>query len=668
MAFVVPSTFTAIDKMTAPMRKMGKGVKGFARVTNNALNRVDRAAIRATRSINSLTGGFGVFIGTAAAFEVVRNGINIIADYEQANANLAAVTQVSDRQLNQLKDSSFALGASTKFTATEVAGLQTELGKLGFTVPEILDSTSAVLSLASATNTDLAQTATQVGAAIRAFQLPTSESARVADVFAASISKSALDMTKLDVAMAQIAPVAKQFGFSIEDSVALMGKLADAGFEASTIATSTRSILLNLADSNGKLARALGQPARNLTEVTSGMIKLRDSGIDLASMLELTDKRSVAAFANFLEGAEGINDLSLAMSRAGGTAERMARQQLDTLNGRLAILNSAYQGLLLQQDKSNTGFLESLKLTVDVAAEVLNLASGVSKTTDVLDDQQKKVRVLAERTMFFLKIAKNLLIIYGIWKAGTIALTAVTTIYNTVIKAQAVLTRAVTVAQWAWNVAMSANPIGAIIALIVALSATVAVAVSHWETWGAALALFMGPLGLLLSMLQELRLGWDKIKAAFKKGGFIAGIKAIGLTLLKALIKPMEQLITIIEDFTGLNLGGKVLRAATASIERSINQLAGTANFAPMRGPLAPAPLSPPLLSQITLPPITEPINLPGLERQLFNQQIENTTEMQGNITISVKDDQDRLNVDASEVSENIDVKVQRGFTFSNAE
>lgn len=668
MAFVVPSVFTAVDKITAPINKMDRGIRGFARRTNNAFNRVDRAAIRATRSINSLTGGFGVFIGTAAAFEVVRNGINIIADYEQANANLAAVTQVSDRQLRQLKDSSFALGASTKFTATEVAGLQTELGKLGFTVPEILESTGAVLSLASATNTELAQTATQVGAAIRAFQLPTSESARVADVFAASISKSALDMTKLDVAMAQIAPVAKQFGFSIEDSVALMGKLADAGFEASTIATSTRSILLNLADSNGKLARALGRPARNLTEVTSGMIKLRDSGIDLASMLELTDKRSVAAFANFLEGAEGINDLSLALNRAGGTAERMARTQLDTLQGRLTILNSAYQGLILQQDKNNTGFLTSIKLIVDVTTEVLSLAGGFAKSNSELNTQQKRIRSLAERTMFFLNIAKKLLVVYAIWKAGTIALTTATTIYNTAIKAQAVLTRALTIAQWAWNAAMTANPIGIIIVLIGALAASVALAVSHWDTWGRALAVFMGPLGLLLSMVQELRLGWDKITAAFKRGGIISGLKAIGLTLLKAVLKPMEQLLTIIQDFTGLDLGLTGARAVNLAIERGLNELAGTANFAPIQGPLAPAPQAAPLLSQIALPPPTEPINLPGLQRQLFNQQVENTTQTQGNITISIKDDQGRLNVDASEVSENIDVKVQRGFTFSNAE
>lgn len=669
MAFQVPSVFTAIDKVTAPTRVMSRSVSRFSLISSNSLNRIDRSAIRALRSINRLVGGFGLFLGTAAAFQVLGGAINVVADYEQANANLAAVTQVTTRELNQLKDSSFALGASTKFTATEVAGLQTELGKLGFTVPEILNSTAAVLSLASATNTELAQTATQVGSALRAFQLDASEAGRVADVFAASTSKSALDMTKLDVALSQIAPVANQFGFSIENTVALMGKLADAGFEASTIATSTRSIILNLADSNGKLAKALGQPARTLPEVTKAFGELRDRGIDLASMLNLTDKRSVAAFANFLEGSESINKLSKELDNAGGTAQRMADTQLNTLQGRLAILNSAYQGLLLQQDKNNTGFLASIKLIVEVATEVLSLAGGFAKATDELNRHQRRVRSLANMTIRLLKIVKAIIIVYVTWKALVISTTIAMKAYNIVLLLtvrRTALVRLMTIrlaASWkALNVIMAANPIGLIIAAIAALAVGIHVMTNNWNEWGAAVSLSLGPLGLLISFLQSIEKHWDLVGKSFQRGGFIGAIKAIGLVIVDAFLFPMQQLLEIIKDFTGLDLGVEATRTARNIALRRLDELAG---LSPVVGPVTPVAPPPSPLANITLPPPTEPIDLPSLQTQLFGDQ---QTNVGGKIEISVKDDEGRLNVDASQVSENVDVKVQRGFSFSTEE
>ena len=65
-------------------------------------------------------------------------------------------------------------------------------------------------------------------------------------------------------------------------------------------ATATRNILLNLADGSGKLAKALGGSVNTLPELVAGLKKLREQGVDLNTTLELTDKRSVAAFNAFL--------------------------------------------------------------------------------------------------------------------------------------------------------------------------------------------------------------------------------------------------------------------------------------------------------------------------------------------------------------------------------
>ena len=59
--------------------------------------------------------------------------------------------------------------------------------------------------------------------------------------------------------------------------------------------------------------------------------------------------------------------------------------------------------------------------------------------------------------------------------AWTATITALTTAWNTVQKVA-------TVAQWAWNAAMSANPIGLVIAAVIALIAVVALIIANWDT------------------------------------------------------------------------------------------------------------------------------------------------------------------------------------------
>jgi hypothetical protein len=109
-----------------------------------------------------------------------------------------------------------------------------------------------------------------------------------------------------------------------------------------------------------------------------------------------------------------------------------------------------------------------------------------------------------------------------------------------------------TVAQWALNIAMDANPIGAIILIVMALVAAVALIIKKWDDWGAALSLFMGPLGWVIALVQSFRKHWDSISDAFSKGGIVAGIKRIGLVLLDALLYPVQQLLELLAKIPGL--------------------------------------------------------------------------------------------------------------------
>jgi tape measure domain-containing protein len=101
------------------------------------------------------------------------------------------------------------------------------------------------------------------------------------------------------------------------------------------------------------------------------------------------------------------------------------------------------------------------------------------------------------------------------------------------------------------NFLLTANPIGLIIVAIGALIGLIAAVIVKWDEWGAALSFFMGPLGMIISLFQSIRRNWDMIKKSFSEGGIIEGFKAIGKTILDAVLYPIQKVLDAVAAFTG---------------------------------------------------------------------------------------------------------------------
>jgi len=115
-------------------------------------------------------------------------------------------------------------------------------------------------------------------------------------------------------------------------------------------------------------------------------------------------------------------------------------------------------------------------------------------------------------------------------------------------------TKIATAAQWLWNFAMNANPVGLIVIGITALIAVIVLAINKWDEWGAALMLFLGPVGMVVSAFKSIYDHWESIKKAFETDGIVGGLKRIGLVLFDALLKPLQQVLELAAkiDPTGL--------------------------------------------------------------------------------------------------------------------
>ena len=308
--------------------------------------------------LRQLMSAFGLFGGIYLFANAIRGAFKTVKEFDKANADLAATMGKTRSEITALTNDQKRLGATTKFTATEVAGLQKEFAKLGFSQKEILNATEATLALAAAVDTDLANAAMVSGATLRGFGMDASEMARVTDVMASSFTKSALDIENFRESMKYVAPIAGQTGVSIEFATAMLGKLADAGVKGSQAGTSLRRILTEMAKTGLPAAQAFDKVAK--------------SGISVTDAMDEVGRTAQTALLVLSKSKAGVNELAKALENAGGSAQKMADEQLNSLQGQITLLSSAWDGFILSLNKGDGVIANTFKLLIKYITGAVN--------------------------------------------------------------------------------------------------------------------------------------------------------------------------------------------------------------------------------------------------------------------------------------------------------
>jgi hypothetical protein len=299
-------------------------------------------------TLMSVAGALGFVGGIQLVTKAFKDGLNVVKNYEKKNAELAGVLGKQRKDLIALQKESKRLGATTAFTATEVTDLQIELARLGKTEQEIIASTEGIIDATIALGSETGETAALVGATLNAFQLAASDSSKVADILTLSTQRSALSFQKLNTALPIAGGAAAAAGVKLETVVAQLGQAADRGIDASTAATSLRNIYIELANKGITLESALR--------------KINSSQDKLSTANSLFGKRAAVTALALAETTDKTNELTVALENAGGTAKRVAEEQLNTLDGALKLANSAYEGLIqtIFKTEGATKFVQGL--------------------------------------------------------------------------------------------------------------------------------------------------------------------------------------------------------------------------------------------------------------------------------------------------------------------
>jgi hypothetical protein len=289
------------------------------------------------RSIGRITG-----IGTAV--EVFRNILNGVkqalvgsfkaaVDFEAQLAQLQAVTGINNDELARLEKNVLNVAGSTKFTSEEIVQLQTELGKLGFTVDEIEGSTLAVAETAQALGEQVGPVAQKIGQILNQYNLTAAETVGVSDTLVSVINSSALSFESFGTALQYVGPLGAEVGTSFRETSTAMAILADNGFTASRIGTGLRGILTELS-TTGK-------------DLTTVIKELAEEEISLGEAVDLVGKRNAAQLITLIENVEVLEDLEGKYYNVGSAAIASA-QQIDTYAGNLDLLKSAFNRVQIE--------------------------------------------------------------------------------------------------------------------------------------------------------------------------------------------------------------------------------------------------------------------------------------------------------------------------------
>ena len=305
-------------------------------------------------ALSGLLSAFGVVGGVMLFANAIKNAFSVMVGFEKQMKKVKAITLATDEQFNELRKSAIELGGTTLFRASEIAGLQKEYAKLGFSVDEILNATEATLQLATATETDLGQAAEIAGNTLRAFGRDASEMNIIIDVMAKSFTTSALDITKWSDSMKYAAPIAKASNISIEKIAAMLATLADAGISGSMAGTSLKRIISEIGDESGNIIEVLDE--------------LSNQNITLSEAEQLVGERAKASLLVLLDNADGVERLTDKYNEAKGAAEQMAGIISESTAASIDLLASAWDGLIMSFSGSN-GILKDV---IDGLTTVVN--------------------------------------------------------------------------------------------------------------------------------------------------------------------------------------------------------------------------------------------------------------------------------------------------------
>lgn len=338
---------SGVEKGVAKAKKdvsdLGNNSKGQASGISDAFGKLGKV----------VAGAFSVKAVIDFGKEVLQTGLQ----FEDSMAKVQALTGASGEQFEDLTELARNMGATTRYSASEAADAMGYLGMAGWDAQQMMDGLPSLLSLASASGTDLAKTADILSDVMQQFGAEASEAGRFADVFAKTASSTNTNVQMLGQSMKHVGTISNQLGLEVHETSAMLGIMANNGVKAGQAGRHLKIILSRLSSDMDPVTQGLKKLG---VEVKNSDGSMKDMNVILEEMKGKFDGLSEAerintakliagsdAMASFLAlvqgGGDDLNTLINSIDKSSGAADQMAATMEDTLGGSLRTLNSVWE-------------------------------------------------------------------------------------------------------------------------------------------------------------------------------------------------------------------------------------------------------------------------------------------------------------------------------------
>lgn len=335
----------------------GEQLSGFA--SGGVAGALGSIGVAAETAGRALTLGVTAPLMTAAG-AAIQTGMQFDASMSNVYGLMSSLN-LSQAQMDALRDTAREMGATTKFSASEAADAMGYMALAGWDDAQVIAGIPGVLNLAAAANMDLAKASDIVTDTMTPFGMAAERAGEAADVFAYAQANSNTTVEALGEAMKYAAPTADAFGMTLQDTAAAMGVLANAGIKGSQGGTTLNAMLRDMKNNakNGAIAigktkvaltnadgsyRSYAAIIRDIDKATSSMTA---SQRDAALGAIFGDESLKGILATLKQGPDALDAMTEGMYACGGAAEDMAATMGDNLKGDLAILESGAQDMAI---------------------------------------------------------------------------------------------------------------------------------------------------------------------------------------------------------------------------------------------------------------------------------------------------------------------------------
>jgi len=532
----VNTVFAAIDKFTNPVKIMEKAATKFGQKLDTATAMAERGFRRVKNSADELMRS-SLTMGLSIAAPLVYATKQAI-DFEDKMADVAKVANVSlgSKEFEKLADNAKNLSKYLGVTSEDAAGLLASLAQGGVAIKDLekVAQISGRVGVAFGITSEMAgeyfiKSKNALGGNIQQTEELMNSINMLGNMYAAKSSEILTFMASGGSAVARaadadgkaLAAFGTQFismGKSAEESATIMER-----FIKTTLKTSSLKSVFDKAGggANGMLAVIEKGSKLSGNAQNAYFAQFGEYGLSLQllgkNFTDLQDKVKNATNEQMISGSV----MSEFQNRTQTTAFKLAQ------------LKAEFTVLAIEVGQQMIPILTDLINTVKpYIQQVLNWIKNNRETTSTIIKVTAALAGLSFAVSGISFLVKGFTSVIWLMKGALFALKGIIWL--------------VEAAQWAWNIALTMNPIGAIIMLVVALIAAIVSIIYYWDEWGRAFVAFSGPVGLIITLFQELYENWDMIKKAFEMDGILGGFKALGQVILSGLLYPLQKVLEIV--------------------------------------------------------------------------------------------------------------------------